>query len=180
MARPSKLTEKQWDVVGKRFLSGESASALGREYGVSEAAIRKRFSAKHAQIKTVANQLATAEKALESLPISARLEARTLADRLKGISEHLAGAAELGAMTAHRLSVIANTEAQKVDETNPMDSISQLKSVAALTDMANKASTIGLNLLAASKGQVQPDPAAGTAKQLTDDQLASIIAGGSA
>ena len=151
MARPSKLSDTQWDKIGKRFLSGESASALAREFKISEAAIRKRFSAKHALIKDVANQLASAERALEALPISAKLEARTLADRLKGISEHLAGAAEYGAITAHRLSLLANNEVQKIDESSPLDSMDALKGVAALTDLANKSSQIGLNLLAANK-----------------------------
>lgn len=35
MGRPSKLTDAQWETIGKRLLAGESTSALAREFGVS-------------------------------------------------------------------------------------------------------------------------------------------------
>ncbi|MGK5004563.1 helix-turn-helix domain-containing protein [Janthinobacterium sp. LB2P70] len=54
MGRKSALTEKQWAAVGQRLLKGEAARALAREFGVSEAAIRKRFGAQTKQIKDVA------------------------------------------------------------------------------------------------------------------------------
>jgi len=156
MGRPPKLTEKQWEIIGKRFLEGEKARALGREFGVSEAAIRKRFSAQHEQIKTVANQMVAAEGAFRALPLSSQIKARTLADRLKAISENLADAACYGAMTAHRLSGIAHGQVEKVDDAEPEKSIEALQRIGLLTKMANASAEIGLNLLKANK-DVTPD-----------------------
>lgn len=164
MARPSKLTDKQWAEIEKRVppLGNESMRSVAKEYGVSEGVIRKRVKTQTKPANELANQIARVELEFERLPIKTQVKVRTLADRLKGISEHLADAGERGAMTAHRLSSIANTEAMKIDEVNPLESMESLKGIAALTDLANKASTIGLNLLAANKEMVkagmQDDP----------------------
>jgi hypothetical protein len=159
MGRTSKLTEKQWESIGKRLLDGEKARALGREFGVSEAAIRKRFGAQHEQIKTVANQLVAAESAFKALPIGSQIKARTLADRLRAISENLADAAHYGAMTAHRLSGIAHGQVEKVDDAEPEKSIEALQRIGLLTKMANASSEIGLNLLKANKDMAPEDDA---------------------
>ncbi|WP_374694193.1 helix-turn-helix domain-containing protein [Janthinobacterium sp. J1-1] len=53
MGRKSSLTDKQWAAIGQRLLKGEAARALAKEFGVSEAAIRKRFGAQTKQIKTL-------------------------------------------------------------------------------------------------------------------------------
>ena len=158
MGRKSSLTEKQWAAIGQRLLKGEAARALAREFGVSEAAIRKRFGAQTKQIKDVANQLVAAESAFSALPIGAQISARTLADELKEISMHLAGAARYGAATAHRLSGIAHNKAGEIDDAEPLDDKSRLAlgDIAVLTRMANGAAEIGMNLLKASK-DVKPD-----------------------
>lgn len=157
MGRPSKLTEKQWQEIDARLLKGEPGRSLAREYDVSEAAIRKRFGAHHKQIKTVANQLVEAEMALEALPLGARVSARTLADDLKEISSHLAGAARYGAATAHRLSGIAHAQVALIDDADPLgvDSIETLKGISALTKLANDSSVIPINLLNANKDSVK-------------------------
>ena len=156
MGRTSKLSEKQWLVIGQRLLKGDAGRVLSREYGISEAAIRKRFGAQTKQIKDVANQLVAADAAFQALPIGAQISARSLADELKEISSHLAGAARYGAATAHRLSGIAHGKVQQIDDAAPMDdeSLSALKGIAGLTRMANEASEIGLNLLKANKDTV--------------------------
>lgn len=157
MGRKSALTEKQWQQIGERLLKGDPGRVLAREYGVSEAAIRKRFGAQTKQIKDVANQLVAAETAFAALPISAQISARTLADELKEISSHLAGAARFGAATAHRLSGIANAQVAKIDDTEPLgaESLESLKGISALTKLANESSTIALNLLSANKEMVK-------------------------
>lgn len=177
MGRTSKLTEKQWESIGKRLLDGESARSLAREFGVSEAAIRKRFGAQVGKIKSVANQLVAAETAFKSLPISAQISARTLADRLMSISNHLAGAAEYGAATAHRLSGIAHNKVAEIDDASPLDeqSLESLKGIAVLTKMANASSEIGLNLLRANKEAIEQlsKPEADNATFLRD--IASLL-----
>lgn len=156
MGRPSKLTEKQWQEIDARLLKGEPGRSLAREYDVSEAAIRKRFGA-HKQIKAVANQLVAAEMALEALPLGAQVSARTLADDLKEISSHLAGAARYGAATAHRLSGIAHAQVALIDDADPLGeaSIETLKGISALTKLANDSSVIPINLLNANKDSVK-------------------------
>lgn len=153
MGRPSKLTEQQWHKIGKRLLGGEKARPLAKEFGVSESAIRLRFSAAHKSANAVANQIVNAEQALRALPVSAQLTALNLADELRAISMHLAGAAKFGSATAHRLAGIAHAKVQEIDDAAPLDaeSLESLKGVAVLTRMANDASQIGVNLLAANK-----------------------------
>jgi hypothetical protein len=154
MARPSKLTDAQWEAIGKRLLAGESAASLAREFGVSKAAVSGRFSERNQKIKNVANQIVETERALSFLNVSEQLAARSLADDLKAISEHLAGAARFGAATSHRLAGIAHNKVAQIDDAKPLDdddSLKSLKSIAVLTRMANDASEIGLNLLRANK-----------------------------
>jgi hypothetical protein len=153
MGRPSKLTDAQWDTIKKRLAAGEKAADLSREFKVSKTAISHRVSKRIETIKTVANQLVSAEEALRSLPLSEQLLTISLADDLRAISTHLAGAGKYGAATAHRLAGIANAKVQEIDDAAPLDekSMEALKGVAVLTKLANEASTIGVNLLAANK-----------------------------
>lgn len=183
MARPSKLTDKQWTVIEKRLIDGESARALGREFGISDAAIRKRFGSQHKDIKRVANQMVEAEIAFKSLPISSQVLAKNLSDKLISISEHLAGAAEYGAMTAHRLAGIANDQVSLIDDAEPEKSVESLKRINALTKMANESSEIGINLLRANKEMVddlnkssKPAPPAIDYGKLSKEALREIVA----
>lgn len=156
MGRKSSLNDKQWAEIEARMVKGERGRRLAEEFGISEAAIRKRFGAQCAQIKAVANQMVAAETAFSALPISAQIAARTLADELKEISMHLAGAARYGAATAHRLSGIAHSKVGEIDDAAPLndDSMKVLKGIAALTQLANQAAEIPLNLLKANKETV--------------------------
>lgn len=161
MARKSKLSDAQWADIERRMLEGEAVRALAREFDVSETAIRARKSSQVTEIKAVANQLVTANQALRKLPITSQQTAQTLAQRLIALSDNLLGAAMQGAATAHRLHAIANSEVQKIDDANPLSSMTAVKAVAVLTDVANKSASIGLNLLAAnSKGSMPEEPPA--------------------
>lgn len=154
MGRPSKLTEKQWLQVERRHLDGESGRKLAIEFGVSEAAIRKRVSTQSKQIKAVANQIIATEQAVKALPLSAQLSAHNLADQLRSISMHLGHAANYGAMTAHKLSGLANAKSQLLDESVDVDSdegLAKLRGIAALTRLSNESADIGLNLIKANK-----------------------------
>jgi AraC-like DNA-binding protein len=153
MASP--LTPKQWEAIRLRLLAGEKGRSLAREFGISETAIRKRFGSQTKEIKKVANQLVKAEEALSSLPISSQISARTLADELKAISSHLAGAGKYGAMTAHRLSGMANDQVDKIDDVNPSQSTDALQNIAILTKLANDSSVIGIGLLNANKEYIK-------------------------
>lgn len=173
MGRPSKLTDRQWADIERRMVGGEAVRALAREYKIQPSTIRERLSARVEATKTAAASMAKAGELLDKLPISAQINARSLADRLRGISDNLAAAAELGAMTAHRLQALANSEVQKVDDARPLDSLEALKGVALLTKLANDSAETGLNLLAANKDRIK-DQEAAAAKTLTDDELMRI------
>lgn len=159
MGRKSALTEKQWAEIERRLLKGEAARVLAREFGVSDTAIRKRYGSHQKEIKDVANQLVKAELAFSSLPLSSQISARSLADELKEISMHLAGAGKYGAATAHRLSGIAHGKVAEIDDAAPLDDESRttLTDVAVLMKMANSAAEIGLNLLKANKDATPED-----------------------
>jgi len=152
MARPSKLTDKQWAEIERRLLAGEKASALAKEYGIDRAAITRRFSQQVRNVNQVANQIVMAESALRALPIAQQIQAVSLADELRAISSNLASAAKFGSMTAHRLSAIAHVQTDLLDDAATLEeNTAALKSVMAMTKGANDAATIGLNLLAANK-----------------------------
>lgn len=152
MARPSKLSEKQWAEIERRHLAGETIRSLGREFKVSESTIRDRISAQCAEIKSVAKQIVDTDARLQALPVSAQVSARSLADDLKAISTHLASAAKFGSMTAHRLSAIAHAQSDQIDETASLEeNAAAVKSVVVMTGAANEAAKISLNLLAANK-----------------------------
>ena len=153
MARPSKLTEKQWAEIGRRLLEGEQAASLAREFGVGKAAISMRFSKRIETVKTVAGQIVQTEKALSLLNLTEQSQAFSLAGALMDVSKHLAGAARYGSMTAHRLSGIAHGQVDRVDDADPLAGEGEvtLKGISALTRIANTASEIGLNLLRANK-----------------------------
>lgn len=150
MARTSKLTDKQWAEIERKHLDGVAARVLGREYGITDTAIRKRINSHTKPIKELANQMAAVEVAYENLPVSSQVKVRNLADVLKGISHHLGAAAEHGAATAHKLATIARAQAEAI-RTDADTNSDALRSVAALTGVANEAAKIGLNLLAANK-----------------------------
>jgi ABC-type transporter Mla subunit MlaD len=177
MGRKSNLTEKQWVEIERRLIDGDSGRSIAKDFGVSEAAIRKRFGSHVKKVKDVANQIVATDKAFKALPIGAQISARTLADRLMSISEHLAGAAEYGAATAHRLSGIAHNKVSEIDDATPLnaESLESLKGIAVLTKMANASAEIGVNLLSANKEAIKEmnKPEADSAQLLKE--IASLL-----
>lgn len=163
MGRKSKLTPEQWAEVDRRLLEGDAIRRVAADYPITEASIRARLAkiGKREDVQQVAAKIVDAQRSLEALPISARVIAQNLADKLRSISDSLASAAELGAKTAHRLQHLANSEVGKVDDADPLQSMEALKGVSALTRLANDSSHIALNLLAANKEKAQSFAAEG-------------------
>ena len=157
MGRPSKLTERQWEDIGKRLIAGEKPAKLAREFKVSPATISERFSKRTETVKTVANQIVATRDALDALGVSEQIAAISLAEDLRAISTHLAGAGKFGAANAHRLLGIAHAKVQQIDDAKPLDDTSRdaLRDVAVLTKLANENSVIPVNLLAANKETVK-------------------------
>lgn len=169
MGRKSSLTPEQWIAIERRVLiDGESVNSLAKEFGVNEGTIRKKIVPNKSEGKKAANPLVDlaqakvrAEAAAKSiseriseLPLAKQQIVSDLARKLTSISDHLGSAAEHSAASAHRLSILANQQLQRVDEVNPMVSVNELQAVAALQKMANQSSEIGLNLLRANKEAV--------------------------
>jgi hypothetical protein len=155
MGRKSKLTPAQWAEVERRLLEGEPRRAVGRDFGISDSAIKERMDGKITTLRSVAEKIVAAETALEALPPLARISANNLACKLRSISDSLAAAGELGARTAHRLQALANSEVAKVDDAAPMASLENLRNVGVLTKLANDSASIALNLLAANKDTIK-------------------------
>lgn len=162
MARPSKLSPDQWSQIERRLAAGESAAALAREYGVSQATLSVRFSKDNKVVSEVARKLADAQTSLAALPVAQQYQAVSLAEQLRAMSASIASAAELGAKTAHRLHALANAEVSKVDDADPLKSMDALKGVGVLTKLANESSHLAVNLISANKGAVPLEPPADT------------------
>lgn len=175
MGRPSKLSEAQKAEIIRRVSMGEEQTALADEFGVSKALVSKLVSKPAAErkqrVEAVANQLVTAESSLKALPVDEQADAQRLKDSLLSMSLHLGAAGTHGAAIAHRLSAIAATELQKVDDTEPLAGIPHLKAVSTLMNLAKEAAHIPLNLLAANKDRMKamddPPPDPGSVKGLT-------------
>lgn len=188
MGRKSSLTPEQWIAIERRVLvDGESVNSLAKEFGVNEGTIRKKIVPNKSEGKKAANPLVDlaqakvrAEAAAKSiseriseLPLAKQQIVSDLARKLTSISDHLGSAAEHSAASAHRLSILANQQLQRVDEVNPMASENELRAVASLQKMANLSSEIGLNLLRANKdmgGELPDDPDTSSVSDLTPEE----------
>lgn len=178
MARPSKLTDAQWHEIEKRMLAGEKAAALAKEFKVDRSTISQRLSPGVKNVKVVANQMLEAEYAFKALPVSQQIATVNLMDELRAISTHLAVAAKNSAMSANKLTSLANLHIEKITEDNLTEpgTGENLMIADKLQAMANEASKIPMGLLNANKDQVQrisiPDTSA--LRDMTDDELFAI------
>lgn len=152
MARPSKLTETQWNEILKRVVGGESIRSLAKEFGITETAIRKRVSLQAEKIKIVSNQIIKTEMAVKELPVSSQVIAYDYASQLRAISDNLTGAALNQSKTSKIISELANAKAETLSQDSHED---DFKEVAVKIKVANEASVIPLALLNANKDTVK-------------------------
>lgn len=149
--RKTKLRAHVWDAIRKRRLEGASFRELSEEFGISETAIIEQISAETKKIRQAVDKFRQGDVILDQLSFSAQALANNLLNSLRATSMHLAGAAKIGAATAHRTAVLANERVERLDS-NELDH-NVLRDVAALTAVSNEAAKIGLNLLNANKEQ---------------------------
>jgi transposase-like protein len=169
MGRKSSLTPEQWAEVERRHLvDNVSINALAAEFGVNESSIRRKLKASKGESSSGKNRLQQlAEEKVRTdaeskrvtaqiagLPVAQQVIVSDLARKLSNISEHIGSAAEISAASAHRLSMLANQQLEKVDDVNPLSSATELKTFEALQSMANGASQIPMNLLKANKDAI--------------------------
>ncbi len=141
-------------MLGQRMLAGEAVTDLCKEFGISAAAVSKKFGKEKEIAKQAGQELARAQLAVQALPPPARRAATLLADKLVSISEKMADGAEHAAATFLGLKSMANAQFLKIDPVNPItdaDSLLAFKTLAALTELANKVAVSPMNLLAANK-----------------------------
>jgi pyruvate/2-oxoglutarate dehydrogenase complex dihydrolipoamide acyltransferase (E2) component len=156
MGRKSKTTPEQDQRLIERHLAGESIRSLAKEAGVSESALRGKISAQAQQIKDVANQIVTTERALQALPFNAQTTARNRAAAMSMIEDNVFAGLVNGSATFHRLTSIANTELQKVNDADMLSegSMERMKVVAAATKMANDAVAPALAMVNGNKDRI--------------------------
>lgn len=170
MGAKSKLTPHQWVEIEEKLLNGESQDSVAKEYGVTRRYLAKTIVPKVRSIQEVANKVVEAKKAMDVLPVAARVNAQTLIDRLMAISDHLSSAAEYSARNAHKFSQLANQQLEQIDPENVLQKPDVLRVVNGLTTMANESAKIPLGLIQASKEQMQRinEPDAEQVKTLND------------
>lgn len=166
MGRPSKLTESQWEQIGRRLVNGEKAATLAKEFKVSPTAISNRFSKATERIKTVADQIVTTEQALNALSVSEQIAAVSLARTLRSTLEHMASAAELGARNTHKLLGLANAQMIKIGEVDPLRSLDVLRGIGALTKLANDSAVVPTAMISGSKDAVK--------RQMQDEDVQTL------
>lgn len=111
---------------------------------------------------------------LAVLPVAQQYQAISLAEKLRNISANLAGAAEYGAATAHRLQAIAHAQVQKIDDADPMNSQEQLQAISALTRISNDSAKLGADLVSASSRNKADEPS--PVSSLSDEELKGRLA----
>jgi lambda repressor-like predicted transcriptional regulator len=163
---PKKLTE-----LAKRHTEGESLSSISRSTGIPLTTLHRALSEKTAQLTNVSRNIAKVNREIDLLPYPDRALAIDLAGELRVTSDNLAAAGRLGAQTAHRLMALANEQAAKLDDVDPVgEDGNNLKAVIALIRTANDAAQTGLNLMkvGADSLPTAPDVAAKKIKTLND------------
>lgn len=166
MGRKSAFTPEQWAAIEHRHIvDGVSLCALAKEYGVNESSLRRRIGAKINAEESVKDELRdlAARKArsdieaekisreVAELPVVRQMIVNDLARKLSSISNHVASSAEYMASTSHRLSGIANSLMDKVDDVEPEKSVDVLQKAAVLIRLSNDAAHIPLTLLKANQ-----------------------------
>lgn len=160
MARPSKLTEKQWDEVIRRHLAGESISKLAAEFSIARSAMSEKISDRSNRIKTVANQMVTAERAMKELPVTDRVHVETVRSRLSILEDVYLQTADIAARNSRYMHNLAGEQKQYVDDAQPLASKSSRGAVDAfikLTNAGNAAMVIPSTLLKASQERLKDE-----------------------
>ncbi len=157
MGSYKRLTPQQWLELSQEATTGVSGSDLARKYGISESAVRKRLgSISTIKVDRAAKKIVEMRQELDLLPPALQIRAYSIADSLTEISKAMTMSAELGAITAHRLTSIANLHASNLDDSSPDPD--KLRMIHGLTETANKAAYQPVELIKAIKGSVIDKP----------------------
>ena len=150
----TKLTRDQWNDIERRLLEGERGFALAKEYGVSEGTIRYRFPKKREELDNAVDAVIQARTAVAKLPKSLQLRVANLADVKMQIIDMQSRSALLAAQTAYKMTQVANTQADKIDEHAP--DLETARIVHGFLETAKVASYQPIELMKVAK-DAQPD-----------------------
>lgn len=165
MARKSPLSPKQWKEIEQRFYAGERASALAREFGITEAAIRKRFGAKKKDAKRLALQIVAVETEFNSSEMGTKILARTYADKILAMQDLSSDVGINGLTVAKRLGdVLTKRVAEKTDD--ELMEIEHMRQLMTAGLAINAHSKIGMDMMVANNKQPKTPE--------TDDQAAFL------
>lgn len=146
--RPSRLTEAQWQTVGRRLAQGEGVRALAREFKVSPSIISNRFSKHVPELKTLAARIAQDELDLEGLTLSEQTTVRRIADDLKLTASNLGKAAVHGSQAAMHLFTKAAQHTQRLkDDLQTDELIKAVETIHAIARAGNESAKPALALL---------------------------------
>jgi hypothetical protein len=150
------------------LVTGESTSALAREFKVSKSLVSGRFSNRAESLKSLAGQIVEVERVFDRLTVSEQCSVTSLVDHLKAIGNNLAAAANFGTASAARLAEIAHGKVVKLDAEQP--DAEELKGIAALTSVSNAAASVGTTLVAANRNRMEADEDRGRTTQTEVDE----------
>lgn len=174
MARPSKLTEKQWDEVIRRHLAGESISKLAAEFSIARSAMSEKISDRTNKIKSVANQMVAAEREFKAMPVSDRSHVITVRDRISVLMDVYLQTAETAARNSMHMHNLAAEQKQFIDDASPYGSKASkgaVSSFTALTLAGNAAMVIPGTILKAGLEIHQEGKTKGEADFIVDGGL---------
>ncbi len=149
-----KLTREQLLEIERRLLEGESGLSLAKEFKVSEGTIRYNFPKKQAELDNAVDAVIHARTAVAKLPKSLQLRVANLADVKMQIIDMQSRSALLAAQTAYKMTQIANTQADKIDEHAP--DLDTARVVHGFLETAKVASYQPIELMKVAK-DAQPD-----------------------
>ena len=161
MGRKSSLTPKQWQEVVKLLLPphNKSARSLAKQFGTSEASIRRMFPSRRKDVKEVANQIIKAEDDFRNLPITSQIDALQLVDDIKRMRENIQSAGNDTALVSKMFAKAARDATSKImfkamdddgETVNPerlADCTEEIAAVMKSTLVSNEASKISLKLM---------------------------------
>lgn len=152
-----RLSFTEWTDVDRKLIEGIGASAIAREYGVSEGAIRKRqrsnaSSGMEIGSKRIVEMRLEERAIIDPLPVVLQKRMYSMVDTQLEIIRNLSLSSELGSKTSHRLAAIANLHASKLDDENPDPE--SIKMVHALTETANKAAYQPVEMMKAMRASM--------------------------
>ena len=155
MARPARsISPETQALIIQRLSEGVAINSVAEETGIPASTIRSRFSRVSAQTKAVANQLATAEDGLRSLPVLAQSVALSLAEKIRRLSESVTDVAVKGAAVAEIMMGEAERRGRSIDSSSSIDDLGALSGC---VRTATEAVKPALTLLAMQKEAAKPE-----------------------